>query len=245
MEALDGFLRHLFCDIRYSLSSVADNFGAKATTPSRHMNVNNASQKPCIRRPIHFHITPLSSLPRNASRLQSGSVKSRPLHISPPSVTCKVSFVGKSPNGGLTGPCPWYGLFIVGGLYMFRFAIGLGLPGTPTFLVASSCGLTILVLAEPETAAAPVWVEPGTCFNSLVRGMVWLWLIPGVFRIDGLSACGLKAGKFPGNTGGGPSVSLISGNIVAALAEKKPLSIAGGAPILSADSSPLLDIGFC
>src|SRR5579862_2143880 len=100
------------------------------------------------------------------------------------------SFVGRSPSGGLVEFGAWYGLFIVGGLYMPRFAIGLGLPGAPILLVASNCGLTIFVLAKPEAVAAPV-VEPGMCLSSFVKGNVLLWSIPGVFLIEGLSACGL------------------------------------------------------
>jgi len=88
---------------------------------------------------------------------------------------------GKSIKGALVLS---NGLFIIdGGLYCVLFAIGLGLAGAPIFLVASSCGLMTLGL------------ETGTCFRSLVSGLDDLWSIPGVFRMDGDSACGLKTGR--------------------------------------------------
>jgi hypothetical protein len=116
----------------------------------------------------------------------------RCLFVSPPTSPPIGPFAGKSTSGGLPAFGPKrlsFGLFIVGGLYCPLFIpAGLGLPGAPILLVASSWGFTILVVLGPGGAVIVAWVEPGTCLRSLVRGLEDLWSIPGVLRMDGDSA---------------------------------------------------------
>jgi hypothetical protein len=74
--------------------------------------------------------------------------------------------------------------------------------------------------------------------RSRVRGFEVLWSMPGVLRMEGDSACRLKAGRWLGMGAGGPSVAWPSGSMVAARAEKKPPPWGGMA--VSASSENLL-----
>lgn len=130
----------------------------------------------------------------------------------PPSVPALPALVGMSTRGA-RGPLPSVGRvrFIVGGLYWFRFARGLPRPpGAPILRAWSSVGFTTLPLACELPTDGRSDVKPpvllssgvdaawllagGTCWPFLARGLDLEWSMPGVFRMEGLSALGLKSG---------------------------------------------------
>lgn len=96
---------------------------------------------------------------------------------------------------------------------------GDGAPGRP-FGGATLPPPTPPVPAPPDTLALVVVIVGGTCWPFLARGLDLVWSMPGVLRMEGLSARGLKARPPFGVTI--PAVRDSSGSSLTARAEKKP-----------------------
>ena len=109
---------------------------------------------------------------------------------------------------------PGSGRFIVGGLYDPRFASGLpGPPGAPIRLVFSTEGFTKLLpplpafppgllpvnpVAAPPEVGPDDWLAGGTCCPFRATGFDDVWSMPGVLRMEGLSALGSNTCLFCG-----------------------------------------------